>query len=159
MTGYIPDPTAFFRDLYTGIWQDIRQFFPADESQTGMLSTLAGEGELRSARIFTDASGLPYFRDAGNLMFSINDIERGENVIVIASTYDEALSDSDDDTLSGAVFTHMAWVFDGKRSAPVSVGLLRQYWGELAGTKNTTRQITDGSFVRGWVLTGEPGGR
>ncbi|WP_129590503.1 hypothetical protein [Cryobacterium aureum] len=104
-------------------------------------------------------SGVPYFRDAGNLMFSINDIERGENVLVIASTYNEALSDSDDDTLSGAVFTHMAWVFDGGRSAPVSVGMLRQYLGELTGAKNTTRQIRDSSSVKGWVLTGEPGGR
>ena len=159
MTANIPDPTTFFRDLYSGIWQDVRQFFPADESQAGMLSTLAGEDELRSARIFTNASGVPYFRDAGNLMFSINDIERGENVLVIASTYNEALSDSEDDTLSGAVFTHMAWVFDGGRSAPVSVGLLRHYWGELTGTKNTARQITDSSFVKSWVLTGEPGGR
>ena len=88
MTANIPDPTAFFRDLHTGIWQGIRQFFPADESQVGMLSTLAGDGEMRSARIFTDA---------GNLMFSINDIERGENLLVIASTYNEALSDPDDD--------------------------------------------------------------
>ena len=159
MTANTPDPTAFFRDLHIGIWQDIRQFFPADESQAGMLSTLAGESELRSARIFTDVSGVPYFRDAGNLMFSINDIERGENVLVIASTYNEALSDSDDDTLSGAVFTHMAWVFDGGRSAPVSVGMLRRYLGELTGAKNTARQIRDSSFVKGWVLTGEPGGR
>lgn len=159
MTAYIPDPNAFFRDLYIGIWQDIRQFFPADESQAGMLSTLAGEGELRSARIFTDASGVPYFRDTSNLMFSIDDIECGENVIVIASTYNEALSDLDGDALSGAVFTHTAWVFDGGRSAPVSVGLLRKYWGELAGVKNTARQITGSSFVKGWELTGEPGGR
>ena len=159
MTAYILEPTAFFRDLHTGIWQDIRQFFPADDSQAGMLSTLAGESELRSARVFTDASGVPYFRDTGNLMFSINDIERGENVLVIASTYNEALSDLDDGTLSGAVFTHMAWVFDGGRSAPVNVGMLRDYLGELTGAMNTARQITDSSFVKGWVLTGEPGGR
>ena len=155
----IPDPTVFFRDLDIGIWQDIRQFFPADESQAGMLSTLAGESELQSARIFTDVSGVPYFRDAGNLMFSIDDIERGENVLVIASTYNETLSVSHDDTLSGAVFTHMAWVFDGGRSAPVNVGMLRQYLGELTGAKNIARQIRDSSFVKGWVLTGEPGGR
>lgn len=92
-------------------------------------------------------------------MFSINDIELGENVLVIASTYNEALSDLDDGTLSGAVFTHMAWVFDGGRSAPVNVGMLRHYLGELTGAMNTARQITDSSFVKGWVLTGEPGGR
>jgi len=69
MTAKIPDPTAFFRDLHIGIWQDIRQFFPTDESQAGKLSTLAGDGEMRSAGIFTDVS---------NLMLSINDIERGE---------------------------------------------------------------------------------
>ena len=51
---------------------------------------------MRSARIVIGA---------GNLMLSISDIERGENLLVIASTYDEALSDPDDDKLSGAVFT------------------------------------------------------
>jgi hypothetical protein len=159
MTANIPDPSAFFRDLHTGIWQDIRQFFPADERQVGMLSTLAGESEIRSARIFTDASGVPYFRDAGNLMFSINDIERRDNVLVIASTYNEALSDMGNDTLSGAVFTHMAWVFDGGRSSPVSVGVLREYLREVTVDENTASQIKDSSYVEGWVLTGEPGGR
>ncbi|TFB86347.1 hypothetical protein E3O11_05080 [Cryobacterium levicorallinum] len=39
-------------------------------------------------------------------MLSISDIECGENLLVIASTYNEALSDPDDDKLSGgAVFT------------------------------------------------------
>ena len=159
MTTNIPDTTAFFRDLHTGIWQDIRQFFPADESQVGMLLTLAGDGEMWSGRIFTDASGVPYFRDAGNLMFSIDDIERGDNVLVIAATYNEALSDSDDDTLSGVVFTRMAWVFDGGRRSPVSVGVLREYLSGVTDGKNTVGQITDSSYVEGWVLTGEPGGR
>jgi hypothetical protein len=97
-------------------------------------------------------------RDAGNIMFSINDIERGENVLVIASTYNEALSGMEDDTLSGAVFTHMAWVFDGGRSSSVSVGMLREHLGERTDAKNTPRQIKNSSFVEGWVLTGEPGG-
>ncbi|WP_104089067.1 MULTISPECIES: hypothetical protein [unclassified Cryobacterium] len=159
MTTYIPDPEAFFRDINAGIWKDIRQFFPADECQAGMLSTLTGGEELRSAHIFTDASGVPYFRDAGNLMFSINDIERAENVLVIASTYNEALSDVDDDTLGGAVFTHMAWVCNGVHSSPVSVGLLRQYLGKLIDARKTARHITHSSFVKGWEITGEPGGR
>jgi hypothetical protein len=123
-----------------------------------MLSTLAGGGEMRSGRIFTDASGVPYFRDAGNLMFSLNDIERGDNVLVIASTYNDALSDLDDGRLSGVVFTQMAWVFDGGRSSPVSVGGLREYLSGLTDGKNTVSQIKDSSYVKGWVLTGEPGG-
>ena len=111
-----------------------------------MLSTLAGDGEMRSAGIITDA---------GNLILSINDIERGENLLVIASTYNEALSDPDDDKLSGgAVFRKMAWVFDGGRSSPVSIGRLREYLHERTDVKNTASQITDSSFVRGWRLTG-----
>jgi hypothetical protein len=113
-----------------------------------MLSTLASDGEMRSARIFTDASGVPYFRDAGNIMFSINDIERGENLLGIASTYNEALSGPDDDRLSGAVFTKIASVFDGGRSSPVSVGMLREYLGELTDAENTASQIKDSSFVK-----------
>ena len=48
------------------------------------------------------------FIDAGNLKLSINDIECGENLLVIASTYNKALSDPDDGKPSGAGFTKMA---------------------------------------------------
>ncbi|WP_104176419.1 hypothetical protein [Cryobacterium sp. Y50] len=58
------------------------------------MPALAGDGEIRSAGIVTDA---------GNVRLSINDIERGENLLVIAFTYDEALSVPDDDKLSGGV--------------------------------------------------------
>ncbi|TFD51505.1 hypothetical protein E3T46_09795 [Cryobacterium sp. Hh11] len=31
LTAHVLDPIAFFRDLHTGVWQDIRQSVPADE--------------------------------------------------------------------------------------------------------------------------------
>jgi hypothetical protein len=143
------------QELDAGLWQDIRQFFPSDESVVGMLSTLAGDSEMRSARFFTDAYGIPHFRDRGNVMLSINDIERGEELIVVASTFNEKLSDPKADGLSGAVFTKMAWVFDGGRSAPVTINILREFLDDQAGTS----EIAGSSYVQGWVLTGEPGGR
>ncbi|TFC30455.1 hypothetical protein E3O25_03765 [Cryobacterium sp. TMT1-3] len=73
-----------------------------------MLSTLAGDGDTRSARIFTDA---------GNLMLSINAIECGENLLVIACTYNEALSDPDDDKPSGEKWLGCLMVVAAHRSA------------------------------------------
>ena len=119
--------------------------FPADESQAGTLPALASDGEMRSAGVVIDA---------GNVVLGINDIECGEKLLVIASIYDEALFDPDDGQLSGAVFTKMAWVCNGGRSSPVSVGRLREYVHELTDAKNTAHQITDSSVVTGWRLTG-----
>ncbi|WP_104196244.1 hypothetical protein [Cryobacterium sp. M15] len=95
MTAKIPDP-LLSSEIFTLVFGGTFDSFPADENQAGMLSALAGDGEMRSAGIVTDA---------GNLMLSIDDIECGENLLVIASTYNEALFDPDDGKLSGAVFT------------------------------------------------------
>ena len=46
-----------------------------------------------------------------------------------------------------------------KGFSPASVGMLREYLGELTDAENTASQIKDSSFVKGWVLTGEPGVR
>lgn len=142
-----PDIAA---EVNAAIWQEIRQFFPGDALQMGMFTTLAGD-DLRSARIFTDAGGLLHTVDGGNLLLSLDAIANNDDLMVIATTYNEALSDDTKDGLSGAVFTKMSWVLCDTFS-PVTVGVLRDTLGEVSSGVQS-------SYVQAWPLTGNPGGR
>jgi len=50
--------------IFTLVFSRTFDSFPAGESQTGIVSALAGEGEMCSARIVIDASGVPCFQNA-----------------------------------------------------------------------------------------------